>query len=340
MLSQRVTDINAGGVVAAGTRAARVVGLHKDRCKFEHAVVKIQVLDCTDSVIELEKGAIAKIEVFRCARCRIVVKRGGCGIHVEKSTMCVVEVPNVTKLFTLTSPGLSVQLEADPMCIETYNVPETQDLAVTTFSDAEGFITKVTNAFGDDALQTTVLDEDDYRRPEDNDEETLERRLWKITRRMGPVTGADRKLPCELRKDLFLSNAQGVSDIPKLQKLGITHVLNLAARETIEIGYQTAGLTYLGIDADDAPNYDIMKHFDAALTFYHEASQKNGALVVHCVAGVNRSGAIATALYMRISNSGLLDAATHINNIRGHYLTNVTFRRDLAKWASDDDDEK
>ncbi|PNI17563.1 LOW QUALITY PROTEIN: DUSP3 isoform 3, partial [Pan troglodytes] len=71
-------------------------------------------------------------------------------------------------------------------------------------------------------------------------------------------------------------------DIPKLQKLGITHVLNAAeGRSFMHVNtnanfYKDSGITYLGIKANDTQEFNLSAYFERAADFIDQAlAQKN-----------------------------------------------------------------
>lgn len=72
-------------------------------------------------------------------------------------------------------------------------------------------------------------------------------------------------------------------DIPKLQKLGITHVLNAAeGRSFMHVNtnanfYKDSGITYLGIKANDTQEFNLSAYFERAADFIDQAlAHKNG----------------------------------------------------------------
>lgn len=72
-------------------------------------------------------------------------------------------------------------------------------------------------------------------------------------------------------------------DIPKLQKLGITHVLNAAeGRSFMHVNtsanfYKDSGITYLGVKANDTQEFNLSAYFERAADFIDQAlAQKNG----------------------------------------------------------------
>lgn len=88
---------------------------------------------------------------------------------------------------------------------------------------------------------------------------------------VGPLS-----IPC--RCPLSRSVAQ---DIPKLQKLGITHVLNAAeGRSFMHVNtnanfYKDSGITYLGIRANDTQEFNLSVYFERAADFIDQALAHN-----------------------------------------------------------------
>ena len=113
---------------------------------------------------------------------------------------------------------------------------------------------------------------------------------------------------------LWLGDEDDADDAEWLDDLGITHVLNCAGKA--ERG-NTCYRLYLELDAEDDPAYDLLaKHRAASLAFLGGAATQRAAglglegiedgdedrpprVLVHCVAGVNRSAAIVVAYLMQ-----------------------------------------
>ena len=142
-------------------------------------------------------------------------------------------------------------------------------------------------------------------------------------------------LPCVIMPHLMLSDLEAAVKLESLKKLGITHILNAAS----EIGPQTreravsSGFHYLHLRAEDEAGYDMMQHLDLATAFIEQARTGGGRCVVHCYAGVNRSGLLAVASLMLHERLGVVEAFQRCKLARGVILENESFRIQLVRLA-------
>ena len=79
----------------------------------------------------------------------------------------------------------------------------------------------------------------------------------------------------------------------------------------------------------------LSQHLERCRAFYAECkSTENGKMVIHCQAGINRSGVITAAIYMLEEQMHVLDVVKHIRRRRGNcYLWNVSFQKQLIALA-------
>jgi predicted protein tyrosine phosphatase len=150
--------------------------------------------------------------------------------------------------------------------------------------------------------------------------------------------GFERKtLPVELAPYLLLGGIAEAQDVDLLAKLNCTHVLNMACGAgTIRTGPDFYGddVEYLEVDADDLPAYELIEpHFEACHAFLASCRQRNGRLFIHCMAGINRSGAMGIALYMVAEATDLLSAVRHCHALRGPICWNQGFQLQLVQFA-------
>eukprot|EP00698_Gefionella_okellyi_P012240 TRINITY_DN3287_c0_g2_i2.p1 TRINITY_DN3287_c0_g2~~TRINITY_DN3287_c0_g2_i2.p1 ORF type:complete len:478 (+),score=109.36 TRINITY_DN3287_c0_g2_i2:89-1522(+) len=92
--------------------------------------------------------------------------------------------------------------------------------------------------------------------------------------------------PNEILPKLYLSGADVSRYKPGLNRCHITHILN-AATQT-EGGYYPESYTYKILGAYDQLNQSMSRFFEETNLFIDEAIAGNGAVLVHCLAGVSR----------------------------------------------------
>lgn len=97
---------------------------------------------------------------------------------------------------------------------------------------------------------------------------------------------------------MYVGDSEDARDIEKLDKKGITYVLNAAAGEVQTEGIYGKHIKCLRLNIIDESRYDISKHIDGALDFIAEAKAQKAGILVHCVAGVSRSVTVAMAYFM------------------------------------------
>ncbi|KAJ8599111.1 hypothetical protein CTAYLR_006345 [Chrysophaeum taylorii] len=144
-------------------------------------------------------------------------------------------------------------------------------------------------------------------------------------------------LPVELAPWLWLGDAACARDVPRLEALGVTHVLNVAgqgARGPVA-HYDAAGIVHQTFEARDSAKYRMLElHLDAAYAFVAAARATGGRILIHCFQGLNRSGVLAAALLMLETRTDLLRAVARLRRQRGdESLSNKAFQAQLVDLA-------
>jgi hypothetical protein len=145
--------------------------------------------------------------------------------------------------------------------------------------------------------------------------------------------------PTKVFDFLYLGGEDEAMNKPLLSELGITHVINCAA------GYCSTGTKYYGsaiqryveFEAEDDDGYDMMQHFKEAHDVIEDARQSGGKALIHCLMGVNRSGALAVAYAMLHQRWGPITAAVYIRTRRKWLLSNETFQAQIINFAREHD---
>ena len=147
-------------------------------------------------------------------------------------------------------------------------------------------------------------------------------------------------MPVEIiPKKLYLADADGIHNVPRMQQLKITGVLNMAAshkyfRKTETI-LKKQGISYQGIAAEDSPEYPLLHlHMEEAFAAIDTMTQDGGRCVVNCVMGKNRSVLVVASYYMLHQQVPVLDTLKHIRLQRGNCaLVNEGFQEQLVALA-------
>jgi protein-tyrosine phosphatase len=114
---------------------------------------------------------------------------------------------------------------------------------------------------------------------------------------------------------------------------GITHILNV----TKEIdNFHGQSVQYKRIPIDDAPREQIEKYFDEAHEFIHSLyTSGNGAVLVHCNAGISRSGSIVLSYLVGYHNMNLMEALNHTKQRRSVVSPNLGFIQKLQLYEKE-----
>jgi protein-tyrosine phosphatase len=137
---------------------------------------------------------------------------------------------------------------------------------------------------------------------------------------------------------LLLGDANCAADLQMLRAHGVTHVLNASdvSEPWLEDTYEEENISFDQLDAEDVKNYDMRQHLARSTEFIAAAREGGGACLVHCSAGINRSGFLVVAELIVRQRMLLLDAVAHCKSLRGTILTNDAFVHQLAELASDE----
>ena len=100
---------------------------------------------------------------------------------------------------------------------------------------------------------------------------------------------------------LYLGGWMDARNIALLETTGITHICN-TVEDNRYASFYSDYKRYLGFSSEDSDSYPIMDHFDAVYDFIESTRKDGGKCLIHCMAGINRSGCLATAYLMVLEN--------------------------------------
>ncbi|XP_006638242.1 dual specificity protein phosphatase 3 [Lepisosteus oculatus] len=119
---------------------------------------------------------------------------------------------------------------------------------------------------------------------------------------------------------IYVGNAFVAQNVMRLQRLGVTHILNAAEGNsfmhvnTSADFYAGTGITYHGMKANDTEHFNLSAFFEEGADFIDKAlAQKDGRVYVHCREGYSRSPTLVIAYLMLRHN---MDVKTALSMVR------------------------
>lgn len=140
----------------------------------------------------------------------------------------------------------------------------------------------------------------------------------------------DTAVASEILPYLFIGNQRDAANKERLNKLGITHVLNVTSH--LPLHFEDEGITYKRLPATDSGSQNIKQYFSEAINFIECAQKTNGKVLVHCQAGVSRSPAIVTAYLIATTCKSLTEAFTVVKDCRPIVAPNINFMGQLLEF--------
>jgi protein-tyrosine phosphatase len=132
-------------------------------------------------------------------------------------------------------------------------------------------------------------------------------------------------VPIAIDEHVYIGDEDSARDIGVLQELGITHIL-------IAGSYMRAYLTnmnYKQLPLEDSLEQNLTNYLSDALAYIDNAQ---GKVLVHCAAGISRSGSIIVAYLMKKNNTGFDTALSMARNRSSRIRPNPNFERQLRDF--------
>jgi dual specificity phosphatase 12 len=133
--------------------------------------------------------------------------------------------------------------------------------------------------------------------------------------------------------NLFISDITIPSSPPQLLDHGITHVLTLLSSSHRPKIPLSLNVTHKIIEIDDDALADVLGILEEACTFIFSALSVNDSKVlVHCLQGISRSGAVIVAYMMKELDMGYEEALKLARKDRSVIAPNTGFAEQLQLW--------
>lgn len=149
-------------------------------------------------------------------------------------------------------------------------------------------------------------------------------------RKFGQIGSDPSKIIAEF---MWLGDASNAMDTEQLTSEGITCVVNCASRDTLTTReYYPTECKYTEYEALDDAEYNILdEHLDDFMAFMDECRGEKRQVLVHCVAGINRSASLCIAYLVIREKMTLEEAIRHCFVARPIILTNSSFVMQLIE---------
>eukprot|EP00056_Hartaetosiga_gracilis_P017614 m.7863 g.7863 ORF g.7863 m.7863 type:complete len:368 (+) comp5928_c0_seq1:114-1217(+) len=145
----------------------------------------------------------------------------------------------------------------------------------------------------------------------------------------GTDSFSDSEFPSEIIEGkLYLGSWATASQLPVLQHLGISHIVN--ATQTCDSPFKD-DMTYIQCPIDDAVGEDIGSYFDQSLEFIRSAFNDDKRVLVHCKMGMSRSTTFVLLYLMEEKKMTLKKAMDFVVDRRPYINPNPAFLLQLMQ---------
>lgn len=131
---------------------------------------------------------------------------------------------------------------------------------------------------------------------------------------------------------LWLGDVATASNIPKLQEIGITHVVSAI----LGIGELSSDFVYCRIPVRDVVWEDLSMYFDSTADFIENAlnSSENNKVYVHCIRGISRSATLIASWLIKYRKLSTDDAIALLKSKRDVVDPNPGFIEQLRLFEN------
>ncbi|AYV82863.1 MAG: internalin-A precursor [Hyperionvirus sp.] len=133
--------------------------------------------------------------------------------------------------------------------------------------------------------------------------------------------------PLKIIDNLYLGDHNSAKNIELLKKFKIIAIINISGGKML---FQSE-IKYLRINMPDSDKSKITDHLDEAVKFISDHI-KNGAVLVHCHAGMSRSPSFIVAYLARKNQMTVDDALLHVKKCRPAIRPKDKFIEEIKLW--------
>lgn len=131
---------------------------------------------------------------------------------------------------------------------------------------------------------------------------------------------------------LVVGSERDVKDADALMQRGVTHIVNLTHAPTAQDVKKQ--LSCLHIPLDDSATQELFPILPCVIDFIDEARAVGGRVIVHCIAGISRSAAVAMAYLVARNDLSVSEAYATLKEARPIVSPNLNFMGQLMSFAA------
>lgn len=135
--------------------------------------------------------------------------------------------------------------------------------------------------------------------------------------------------PTRIEERLFIGSMEHANNQQILRRHRITHILTICPTRPRCF----PGVIYSHISVNDIPTARISHKFSEAFNFIDGALKHGGTVLVHCFAGVSRSGTIMISYVMKKKRMSYPEAFGYVRSRYSLVNPNSGFVRQLHEYA-------
>ncbi|KAJ3425579.1 dual specificity protein phosphatase [Anaeramoeba flamelloides] len=130
--------------------------------------------------------------------------------------------------------------------------------------------------------------------------------------------------PDKILDGLYLGSFETASSLEELEKVNITHTLNMHHEKAEHPNIITKNLPIW-----DDPEWDLLSILEECFDFIDKAIKSDGNVLVHCHAGISRSAAVVIGYVMKTQKKNYEDAYSFVKEKRRWAFPNEGFVKQL-----------
>ena len=134
---------------------------------------------------------------------------------------------------------------------------------------------------------------------------------------------------------MFMGSILSAMNDNDLKNNKITHIVNLVSNDSKKLNYkQFDRIKYYNINIPNSKITNLSHYINDIVNFVNDAINNNANILIHCIRGISRSGAIIVACLVKIYNFNIDDAINITKSKRHIFKPNDILLDQLYKLTN------